>query len=125
MGIDGFKFYEELYNNSSFTDEDAYKFSILKCNCGKTRINIDSNGDIYPCDMTKYKEFKLGNILEDSVEKFWNSDNSEKFNKISRRTKKECNNCKIKGCNTGCFGMSYAICRSIDDYVPNCKLYDI
>ena len=124
MGIEGFKFYKYLYKDSDYTDEDAYKFSVLKCNCCKTRINIDANGDIYPCDMTKYKEFKLGNILEDSIDKFWNSENANKFNRISRRTKKGCKDCKIKGCNTGCFGMSYAICKSIKDYIPNCKLYD-
>lgn len=124
MGIDGFKFYEDIYKDMDLTDDDAYKFSVLKCNCAKTRINIDFNGDIYPCDMTKYEKFKLGNILENTIDEFWNSPNSDKFNRLSRRTKKGCKDCKVKGCNTGCFGMSYGVCRSIENFVPNCKLYD-
>jgi len=124
MGIDGYKFYDELYKDSSFTDEDSYKFSLLKCNCAKTRINIDSNGDVYPCDMMKYDEFKMGNILSDDISIIWNSDNANKFNNITRKTKKGCKDCKIKGCNTGCFGISYGIHKSITDSLPNCKLYD-
>lgn len=124
MGIDGYKFYEDLYKDMNLTDDDAYKFSILKCNCAKTRINIDFNGDVYPCDMTKYNEFKLGNILENTVDEFWNCSTADRFNLLSRRTKKICKDCKIKGCNTGCFGMSYGVCRSIENFIPNCKLYD-
>lgn len=124
MGIDGYKFYDELYKDSDYTDEDSYKFSLLKCNCSKTRINIDSNGDVYPCDMMKYEEFKMGNILMNDISKIWNSENAEKFNNITRRTKKGCKDCKIKGCNTGCFGISYGFYRSIRDSKPNCRLYD-
>lgn len=124
MGLDGFRFYRELYKNCNFSDEESYKFSLLKCNCGKTRVNIDSNGDVYPCDMMKYSEFKMGNILKDNFEKIWNSSQVNNFNKLSRKTKNGCKNCNIKGCNTGCFGISYGIYRSISDSLPNCRLYD-
>ena len=124
MGIDGYKFYNDLYKNSKFTEEDSYKFSLLKCNCGKTRINIDSNGDVYPCDMMKYPEFKMGNILNDDMSTIWNSENVNRFNNITRRTKKGCKDCKIRGCNTGCFGISYGIYKSIENSLPNCRLYD-
>ena len=124
MGIDGYKFYSDLYKDSNFTDEDSYKFSLLKCNCGKTRINIDSNGDVYPCDMMKYKEFYMGNILKDDISKIWNSENVSKFNKITRKTKNGCKDCNIKGCNTGCFGISYGIYKDITKSLPNCRLYD-
>lgn len=124
MGIDGYRFYNELYKDSNYTEEESYKFSLLKCNCGKTRINIDSNGDVYPCDMMKYPEFLMGNILKDDMTKIWNSDNVNKFNKITRRTKKGCKDCNIRGCNTGCFGISYGIYKSIKESLPNCRLYD-
>ncbi len=124
MGIDGYKFYDALYKNSNYTEEESYRFSVLKCNCGKTRINIDSNGDAYPCDMMKYKEFYMGNILVDSIDTIWSSPNVKRFNELSRRTKEGCKDCKIKGCNTGCFGISYGIFKSMKDYKPNCKVYD-
>lgn len=124
MGIDGYRFYNELYSDSKFTEDDSYKFSLLKCNCGKTRINVDSNGDVYPCDMMKYPEFKMGNILKDGISKIWNSENAEKFNTITRRTKNGCKDCKIRGCNTGCFGISYGIFRNVEESLPNCRLYD-
>ena len=124
MGIDGYKFYDDLYKDSSFSEEDSYKFSLLKCNCGKTRINIDSNGDVYPCDMMKYPEFKMGNILADDMSTIWNSENVNKFNNITRKTKKGCKDCKIRGCNTGCFGISYGIYKSVENALPNCRLYN-
>ena len=124
MGIDGFKFYENLYQNYSCSEEESYKYSLLKCNCGKTRINLDSNGDVYPCDMMKYDEFKMGNILKDDIMTIWHSDSVKEFNEISRRTKKGCKDCNIKGCNTGCFGISYGIYHDIKNAEPNCRLYD-
>ena len=124
MGIDGYRFYEDLYKNTKFTEDDSYKFSLLKCNCAKTRINIDSNGDVYPCDMMKYEEFKMGNILKDEMSEIWNCDNAQKFNNITRKTKKGCKDCNIKGCNTGCFGISYGIYRNIKEALPNCRLND-
>lgn len=124
MGLDGYNFYDFLYKDTKFTEEDSYIFSLLKCNCGKTRINVDANGDVYPCDMTKYPEFKMGNILENTVEEYWNSENVNKFNTLSRKTKTGCKDCKNFGCNTGCFGMSYGIFRDIEKTLPNCKIYE-
>ena len=66
----------------------------------------------------------MGNILTDDISQIWSCENANKFNNITRKTKKGCKDCKIKGCNTGCFGISYGIYHSIKDALPNCKLYD-
>ena len=72
----------------------------------------------------KYPEFKMGNILNDDMSTIWNSENVNRFNNITRRTKKGCKDCKIRGCNTGCFGISYGIYKSIENSLPNCRLYN-
>ncbi len=34
------------------------------CNGGKKLVSIDFNGDVYPCELTDYKELKLSNISD-------------------------------------------------------------
>lgn len=39
-----------------------------------THLNIDPNGDVYPCCLTTFHGQKLGNLNFDSIENIWNSD---------------------------------------------------
>ncbi len=122
LGLDDFKFFKFLYNNVDFDEALSEKISLLKCNGGKTRINIDQNGDCYPCDLMKYETFKMGNILSDDYDMIWNSTAVKIFNSISRKTKNKCKNCKYKNCNTGCLAMNYSEDISLDKQIPNCEI---
>lgn len=122
MGIDGYKFSECLGKDISVSDFESEMFSMLKCNGCRSRINVDSNGDIYPCDMMKYEECYLGNIMTDSFNTIWNSTNAKIFRTLTRKNKDGCKDCKIKICNTGCYGISYGIYRGEKEIIPNCKL---
>lgn len=37
------------------------------CKGGRSLISIDMNGDIYPCEMTDYKEVKIGSIYDKGI----------------------------------------------------------
>lgn len=122
LGLDDFKFFKYLYNDVNISDELSEKISILKCNGGKTRINIDQNGDCYPCDLMKYNEFKMGNILNDDFDKIWHSQAVQKFNSISRKNKNKCKDCKYKNCNTGCLALGFNAQGLLSEQLPNCEL---
>lgn len=122
LGLDDFRFFPYLYNEVNFDAEMSEKICLLKCNGGKTRINIDQNGDCYPCDLMKYKEFKMGNILKNSFNEIWNSDCVRRFNEIRRNNKKKCKTCKYKNCTTGCLAMNYSSDILIEEQLPNCEI---
>lgn len=122
LGLDDFRFFKHLYENKDINDNLSKKISILKCNGAKTRINIDENGDCYPCDLMKYPEFLMGNIIKDEFNEIWNSKASEKFNAINRFTKNKCKDCEYKICNTGCLAMSYESGDDVNSLIPNCEL---
>ncbi len=122
LGLDDFRFFKYLYRNVDFNEELSEKISILKCNGGKTRINIDQNGDCYPCDLMKYKQFKMGNILTNNFDEIWHSSAVKEFNKISRKTKNKCKSCRYKNCNTGCLAMNFSEQIPLTEQIPNCEL---
>lgn len=121
LGLDDFNYYPYI-NLNSIDDVSSKKLSIMKCNGGKTRINIDENGDCYPCELMKYSEFKMGNILASAFPDIWNSPSIDLFNSMHRFNKPKCNNCQYKLCNTGCLAMSYKPGLDINNLSPNCEL---
>ena len=76
---------------------------IFKKNCGRVPV-IESNGDFYSCDHFVNKNHFLGNIQENHISNFLNSEKQQKFG----RTKSEalpdyCRNCEILDfCNGEC-----------------------
>lgn len=67
------------------------------CKGGINLLSIDMNGDIYPCEMTDYKDVKIGSIYKDGKL----SSNTELINQINKSKKsniyfqeKGDNNCK-------------------------------
>ncbi len=93
----------------------------VKCGAGRWKLNIDANGDIYPCDFLKYSNFKLGTI-NDSVEKIWNHSTLKMLNDLKRTDKRECATCNNKLCNTGCMGLAFERYRDILRKDPNCLM---
>lgn len=94
----------------------------IKCSTGIIKMNIDSNGDVYPCDYLRFPEFKMGNILTDTHDKIWNNKKFLELVNLNRNEKKECSSCKHKKCNTGCTGLAYEKYRDIRRKDPNCKI---
>ena len=102
-------------------------------------LGINANGDVAPCDgLLSFKEFILGNIRRDSLEKIWNHPLMEKLRKIKpSQLKGVCLKCKyLSFCMGGCrarayleygdFRAPYPLCQSFYEKglfsVPNLKL---
>ena len=60
---------------------------------------MESNGDIYECDHFVYPNYKIGNVLKDSLNHF----HSEKLSKEKEKLARECQQCHYSSiCNGGC-----------------------
>jgi uncharacterized protein len=71
--------------------------------CG-TRIFIDSNGDVYPCNLyTDNNKYILGNIDKLGLDDIYNDEKSRKFYYQKEDVNEECKTCKwLSFCNGGC-----------------------
>lgn len=105
------------------TEKEQNIYFREKCNCCITRLHIECNGDVYPCDNLKYPAFNLGNVSREALTDLWNSDLALQIAGIRRRDKKECSMCPIENCTTGCMGLAYEAYQSIYRKDPNCILF--
>ncbi|HHY80395.1 MAG TPA: radical SAM protein [Thermoanaerobacter sp.] len=112
---------EELFIEN-LDDTESNKIFKSKCDAGTTRLMIDPNGDVYPCDYLKFDEFKIGNILINNYNEIWFNKTLTKIRNITRFDKIGCKSCYRKNCNTGCMGLSYAKYNTIYAKDPNCKV---
>lgn len=106
----------------SVSDDDSEIIFRRKCNACITRLHIDSNGNVYPCDNLKFPEFYLGNILRNTYESIWNNKKANLVRHVKRKDKEYCSKCPIKTCSTGCMGLSYAHHKTIFRKDPNCEV---
>lgn len=103
----------ELYANDNSVDINFISDDITRkkgrCNGGKTSINININGDIYPCTWTVgNKDFKIGDIYKGIM-----TDEVEKLLEHSLILNEECNGC---GLYAACIGNR---CRMINKVITN------
>ncbi|MHA1753915.1 MAG: radical SAM protein [Candidatus Odinarchaeia archaeon] len=94
-----------VFNNSLFFN-DKQEVDWRYCSGGTTRIEIEPNGDVYPCALIKIDSLKYGNILNDSLESIWDKRKlSIFFEEFEPRYCKKCKNYKY--CFCGCRAISY------------------
>ena len=74
--------------------------------CGEN-ISVAINGDVYPCDcLTTSKEFVLGNLYEESLEKIVSEKNRrvKNFRNMVNTVPEKCKECEVFSvCKGGCF----------------------
>lgn len=73
------------------------------CQYGNYQVSFDSNGNIYPCELTQHPEEILGNIKNDSNlrELILNSNKNQSF--FIKEQEKQCKECDFWcGCRGGC-----------------------
>jgi uncharacterized protein len=74
-------------------------------NCIGQNFSIETNGDIYHCDFSvNDNSYKLGNIVDNSVNEIMNKNKANKLNSIALEYKNDkCKECKwLSFCNGGC-----------------------
>ena len=71
--------------------------------CGKS-LALEHNGDLYSCDHFVYPEYRLGNIMNDSLGDMISSDFQEKFGKDKKSELPAfCRSCEFRfACHGGC-----------------------
>ena len=80
----------------------------LSKNCLGSNFFIENNGDFYPCCLLRYKEFIMGNVLNDSIEIILASPVLKLLGRRYEFIKKECRGCKyLKICSGGCMANAY------------------
>jgi radical SAM protein with 4Fe4S-binding SPASM domain len=88
-----------------------------RCNVGET-IYIKANGDIFPCFLLRFPEFKVGNIKENDLADMYKTDMIQELLGITVRDIKGCKDCYIRYyCGGGCRAHAYRCNGSV--YTPD------
>ena len=89
-------------------------------------IGVDANGDVAPCDgLFNYKNFILGNIRKDSLEKLWNHHLMKKLRKIKPNDLKGvCRKCQhLSFCMGGCRARAFIEYGNFESSNPLCQSF--
>ncbi len=99
--------------------EKSKEIDHRKCSGGFSKIVIESNGDVYPCQLLPLPEFKMGNILNDSLDDLWISEERKRF--VQDFFPEKCQTCnQNKYCSCGCKASSYSIHKVFKYKDPYC-----
>jgi radical SAM protein with 4Fe4S-binding SPASM domain len=103
LTFNGFRFY---LDQEGYKDARVYARSdYVTCPAGVNRFVIDSNGDVYGCELLMFDEFKEGNIRERGISEIWRN-GFLIFRE--RRLPKECQECPYRDlCQGGCPARAY------------------
>lgn len=64
---------------------------------------VEADGGAYPCDFYVLDEWRLGNILENSIDEIFASENSRRFRERSHKIDDKCRTCRyLTLCRGGC-----------------------
>lgn len=96
----------------------------IGCGAGGTVISIAANGNVYPCHMLHYDEFRIGNIFNCTIDDmFFNNGVVERFTSNTVDHIKDCQACSYKYfCGGGCRARSYYKYGDINHKDSYCKL---
>jgi radical SAM protein with 4Fe4S-binding SPASM domain len=107
--INGFRFYLDDLRGvyESLVKKGVNDDNYYSCPAGRSRLVIDSNGDVYGCELLMLESFREGNVRRDSLKDIW--ENGFKIFREKRWEKiKECSACKISSlCQGGCPARAY------------------
>lgn len=90
-----------LYPHFSKYEKLSKMTDYFSCPACVTSMEADIHGNVYPCSYLNKSDFYGGNLLDDSVEKIWNSEVFNAFRNYIAKDK--CTNCsQQKYCRGGC-----------------------
>lgn len=94
-----------------------------RCDAGIKKIAVLPDGSAFPCNLfAGFREFCLGNIFEDGMEKIWRSPVLEAFRKYDGINRCKKNNCDhYSTCRGGCPAHSYYFYGTFDVADPRCN----
>lgn len=123
--LNGFRFYlKDFFQIGLKLDRtlNKSKKDASVCQAGKSRFVINSNGDVYGCELLMEPAFKEGNALKDILNDIWNNG----FSAFRRRNSSKiygCDSCPFsKICNSGCPARAYRFYGSFNHKDPLCPI---
>ncbi|GAB6134737.1 radical SAM protein [Thermococcus prieurii] len=122
ISIDSFK-RKTIPNMKSFYFEKIKRR--ISCGALRTEALIDANGDVYPCRMLEYPNFRLGNIMQTKLSQILHSHKATEFvQKIEVTSLSSCSSCIFRYvCGGGCRGNAFAMYGKIDAVdMYNCEI---
>ncbi len=108
----------------AFTDQELKTVPVLGCPVGHTQIVINPDGDVYPCAALLGKEFLLGNVLKDDLEKIWlENPILKELRQVKKNIKEPCKSCKhLDICRGGCRGIAWKLLKDKWAPDPTCSI---
>lgn len=108
---------------SKMEDQTPWYF----CPAGTSAIEIDVNGNVYPCPYLRYDEFKAGNVHEESLKEIWARGTGwDSFRNIYLGETEKCPSCTMKkSCRGACAAQSFHMGLTLDDADPRCDLIQL
>ena len=107
--VNGFRFYLDDLKGiyESLIRKGVNGDNYYSCPAGRSRLVIDSNGDVYGCELLMLESFREGNVRRDSLKDIWESGfkifRERRWEKI-----RECSACRISSlCQGGCPARAY------------------
>lgn len=87
---------------NSRSEKIQVNVSPRRCTAGET-LYITANGDIFPCIMLRFPEFKVGNIRKNDLCEIYKTDLMQKILKWTIKDIEQCRDCDIRYfCGGGC-----------------------
>ena len=100
----------------------AHGKKIFKCALGDAEVSISCSGDMYPCQLLHYAEFKIGNIKRASFDELYNSARAEKFKAHTVDEISGCRTCDLKFlCGGACQARHFSETGSLDTAGDFCE----
>ncbi len=113
----------DIYSENVYTPIRDYVCLRFPCGACHEVVNINPNGDVYPCDGFKdTPEFKLGNILDENIESMFKTSLAQKLKGRDYNSIKKCKNCLFHSMCCSCIYSSYGYFKGdIFREDPYCK----
>lgn len=96
--------------------------SLLKCSIGDGGISVSCSGDVYPCQLLHFPQFKVGNVTEQSLDSIYNSSKLDRFKYHTVENIDECRECDFKLiCGGSCQARHFSETGSLDKAGTFCE----
>ena len=114
------------YKNAILNKSKDITMKRVHCGAAVGLFSIAPNGDVFPCQNLHYDEFKIGNILNSSLNDLINSSMAIYFReKLKVYNIKKCKSCSMRFiCGGGCRAATYRLEHDISEHPKHlCKFY--
>jgi radical SAM protein with 4Fe4S-binding SPASM domain len=94
-----------------------------RCDAGTKKIAIMPDGSAFPCNLfAGFREFRLGNVFTDGIEKIWRNPILEHFRHLDGNGRCKKSDCRHhSACRGGCPAHSFSFYGTLDAVDPRCS----